>query len=356
MRHKLGPMCQLGFQGGLSQIKIKNKIETKMINTLSLCPTCYKKIEAHITFQSGLVIMTKVCPEHGPFTSVVEKDIQHFSNFYSEGSLGNNNAIIIHTNDSCNMSCPWCYYPTKQINPHKPFSYYDTVLGQYRGYNLLMSGGEPTLRPDFFQFTEEGTAKGWSMAAITNMLTMADPEFFEKVLGSSLTVGNMMKFAMSMQHPKNYPKEVLEKKMMAAMSLESHGKQAMCAMFSIQSIDELDYIRNWKNKGTEDKLWLSDLHKAFLYKFSDLMPKISLRTEKSNIYCLYLEMSDGMQVSLSSAPTVENLDYHQCSRPVMMLAEDGKCYPVPICQIVSEGLEKGYKDGYKLQGDKSCGL
>lgn len=345
-----------------------------MLNTLSLCPTCYRKVEAHISYQNGMVIMTKTCPEHGPFTAVVEKDMQHFSNFYSEGTLGNNNAIIIHTNDSCNMSCPWCYYPVSN-KPPKPFSYFDTVLGMYRGYNLLMSGGEPTLRPNFFDFTAEGTARGWNMSAITNMLTMANPEFFQGVLDSPLAQGNMVKFAMSMQHPKNYSKEVLGKKIKAIEALESSGKQAMCAMFSIQSLDELDFIRtwydatkafypmlrirtmfgNWKDKGNGNKLWLSDLHKAFLYKFADLMPKVSLRVEKSNIYCLYLELRDGMQVSLSSAPTVENLDYHQCSRPVFMLAEDGKCYPVPICQIVSEGLEKGYKDGYKLQGDTICG-
>lgn len=237
-----------------------------------------------------------------------------------------------------------------------------------------MSGGEPTLRPDFFGFTAEGAARGWNMSAITNMLRMAEPEFFEKVLESSLTTGNMVKFAMSMQHPKNYSKKVLMQKVKAIEALESNEKQAMCAMFSIQSLDELDFIRswydatkkfypmlrirtmfgNWKNKGAE-KVWLSDLHKAFLHKFSDLMPKVSLKVEKSNIYCLYLEMNDGMQVSLSSAPTVDNLDYHQCSRPVFMLAEDGKCYPVPICQIVSEGIERGWKDGYKLEGDISCG-
>ncbi len=342
-----------------------------MISTLSLCPTCYRKVEATIIYQNGMVVMVKHCPEHGPFTAMMEKDLQHFANFYSEGTLGNNNAIIIHVNDSCNMSCPWCYYPTNKKPDFKPFSYYDTVLGQYRGYNLLMSGGEPTLRPDFFEFTQQGANAGWNMSAITNMLKLGEPEFFEQVLDSPLTDGNMVKFAMSMQHPKNYSKEVLMQKVRAIEALESAGKQAMCAMFSITSLDELDYIRdwynmtkarypmlrirtmfgNWKDKGDTNKLWLSDLYRAFLHKFADLAPRLCLEVEKSNVYCLYLKLADGMQVSLSSSPTVENLDYHQCSRPVLMLAEDGKCYPVPICQIVSEGIDAGYKDGYKIAGD-----
>lgn len=341
-----------------------------MLNTLSLCPVCYRKVEAHISFQNGTVVMTKRCPVHGPSSAVVEKDIQHFSNFYQEGTLGNNNTVIIHVNDSCNMSCPWCYYPKDENGNHKPFSYFDSILGQYRGYNLLMSGGEPTLRPDFFAFAQEGADKGWKMSAITNMLTMADPKFFEKLLESPLIEEDVVKVAMSMQHPKNYSKDILKLKIKALETLEEHKKRAMCAMFSIQSLDELDFIRtwydatkalypmlrirtmfgNWKDKSNSNKLFLSDLHKAFINKFADLLPRVSLKVEKSNIYCLYLELADGMQVSLSSSPTVENIDYHQCSRPVYMLAEDGKCYSVPICQIVSEGIEAGYKDGYRIKG------
>lgn len=338
-----------------------------MLKTLSLCPTCYRKIEASITYQNGLAVMVKECPEHGPSTAVMER-MEHVANFYSEGTLGRNNSIIIHIEDRCNMACPWCYYPIKKETVYKPFSYYDTVLGQYRGFNLLLSGGEPTIRPDFFQFIREGAQKGWRMSAITNMLKLADKEFMAEALESPLHEGDVLNFAMSMQHPKNYSKSILLQKVAAVEALEAAGVKAQCAMFSIQSLDELDYIRdwynhthrfygmlrirtmfgNWQNKGAE-KVWLSDLHKAFLHKFSDLLPKQSLQVEKSNMYCLYLEMKDGMQVSLSSSPTVENIDYHQCSRPVHMLAEDGKCYPVPICQIVSEGIEAGWKDGYRLK-------
>lgn len=344
-----------------------------MIKTLSLCPTCYRKIEAEISFQNGMVVMTKECPDHGPFSAIVEKDIQHVSNFYTLGTKGNNNTIIIHTHNECNMKCSWCYYPMGK-EPMHPFSYYNSVLGMYKGYNLLMSGGEPTLRPDFFQFTQEAANSGWGISAITNMIKMADDVFFDQMVTSPLCQGNMLRLAMSMQHPKNYSDDVLVSKIKALENLEKAKKQAMCAMFSIQTLDELDWIRgwydvtkqlypmlrirtmfkNWNNKGDDNKLFLSDLHKAFLIKFADLHPRISERVEKSNMYCLYMEMDGGMQVSLSSAPTVENLDYHLASRPVYMLAMDGRCYPVPVCQIINEGIMNGYKDGFKL-GGASCG-
>jgi hypothetical protein len=31
-----------------------------------------------------------------------------------------------------------------------------------------------------------------------------------------------------------------------------------------------------------------------------------------------------------------------------MLANDLRCYPVPLAQIVNEGVSLGWKDGYKI--------
>jgi uncharacterized radical SAM superfamily Fe-S cluster-containing enzyme len=345
-----------------------------MIHTLSLCPVCYKRIPSKIHFADGMAIMTKECDVHGPFTAVVEKDIQHVSNFYHRGTLGNNNTVIVNIHDQCNMACPWCYYPMGQSKP-RPFSHYNSLLSHhYIGFNLLFSGGEPTLRPDFFDFHHEAFIHGREPSSITNMLKLGDDEFFARCMNEEHVTGNTLRFALSMQHPKNYGEAELAAKVRAIENIERHGLKAMCVMFSIQSLDELDWIRdfydktkhtygmlrirtmfgNWKNKGAE-KLFLSDLHKAFLAKFSDLSPTQSEVVERSNIYCLYLAMKDGMQVSLSSAPTVENVDLHSCSRPVFMLAEDEKCYPVPVAMMVNEGLEKGWKDGYKLSGGATCG-
>ena len=44
-----------------------------MLTTLSLCPTCYKKIPAEIHFTDG-VVMVKECDVHGQFIGLVEND------------------------------------------------------------------------------------------------------------------------------------------------------------------------------------------------------------------------------------------------------------------------------------------
>jgi uncharacterized radical SAM superfamily Fe-S cluster-containing enzyme len=341
-----------------------------MIKTLSLCNVCYRKIEAEIIFTGGMVVMNKTCDEHGPFSAIVERDINHVSNFYRMGTQGNNSTIIIHAHNQCNMKCPWCYYPMGCEKIHKA-RYYDNVLRMYKGnFNLLLSGGEPTIKPDFFEFVDELQALGWPTGTITNMIKLGDDEFFNKTQNQSFIKNGLLKFAMSMQHPKNYSQEILEQKVKAIEKIERSGTKAMCVMFSIQSLDELDYIRdfyhhtrhtytmirirtmfrNWANKDGGNHIYLSDLHRAFIDKFSDLMPVQNSEVERSNMYCLYMKMSDGMHVSLSSAPTVENIDYHLVSRPVYMLAMDGRCYPVPLAQIINEGISKGYKDGFRLTG------
>lgn len=337
--------------------------------TLSLCPTCYKKIPARIAMQDGEVVMNKSCDIHGPFSSVVEKDIQHFSNFYQFGTLGNNNTIIIHIHNQCNMKCSWCYYPMDKEKMHD-FDYYNSLLRYpYGKFNLLFSGGEPTERPDYFDFTKKAFINGWNTASITNMINIGDPAFFKDTMNPMFVQDGVYKFAMSMMHPKNYSEDILKKKMNALENIEKADLQAMCVMFSIQSLDELDYIRdfydktkhlytmlrirtmfrNWKNKNDNNQIYLSELHKAFLDKFGDLIPVQSQMVEKSNIYCLYMQMDEGINVSLSSAPTVENVDYHLTLRPVFMLALDNKCYPVPLAQIINEGIDSGWHNGYQIR-------
>ena len=346
-----------------------------MIQTISLCNVCYKKIPATIEFVGGAAIMRKECDVHGKFEALVDPDAQHVSNFYRYGTMGNNNNIIIHTHDKCNMTCSWCYYPMG-IEKMKPIEFYDSLLYEpYKGFRLMLSGGEPTMRPDYFEFVDGAHKRGWNPSTITNMINLADEEFFAKTLNPSFVDGdNNYKFAMSFQHPKNYSAEIYEQKVKALENIGKAGLKASCVMFSIQSMDELDFIKdfydktrhlyhmlrvrtmfnNWANKG-EKQLFLSELHRAFLGKFEEYCPVQSTNVEQSNIFCLYMETKSHQPISLSSAPTVGNLDYHLCSRPVYMLANDLRCYPVPISQIIQEGISAGWKDGYRIDGGSICG-
>jgi len=344
-----------------------------MIITMSMCPTCYKKIPADIVVHDGSAWMHKECPDHGKFVSMVEKDATIINTFYNTGTAGHNKSILVPVTDSCNMACSWCFYPMTG-KADKDARHYDRALTDMKvqGYGMLLSGGEPTIRPDFFQFSRELADKGWSIYVMTNMIALADRDFFSAAMASGYhdTQTGTFKASMSMQHPKNYPTEIFTKKVETMMNLERNGLKANCIQFSISSLDELKWIRefyndtkrlynhirirtmygNWQNKGDGNKIWLSDLYKAFLSEFGDMIPTVATYPETSNIYSIYMR-DKYCGISLSSAPTVENIDLMSCSRPTLQYAADGKCYSVPVAQIIGEGIGKGWYNGFRLQGE-----
>lgn len=339
-----------------------------MIETLSLCNVCYKKIAAFVYAKDGEAWMKKECDVHGKFEAMCEKSYQHWSNFYRYGTMGNNNSIIVHIHDKCNMKCEWCYYPCGAEKIHDQ-QFFDQLLHDpYPGFSLMFSGGEPTERTDYHKFNEEAYRRGWNPSTITNMINLADKDFFEKTLNEAwVDKDRNYRFAMSFQHPKNYSPEIFTLKMQAMDNIEKEGLKTACVMFSIQSLDELDFIKDfydktkhlygmlrirtmfnsWNNKGKKD-LFLSDLHKAFLGKFSDYTPVQSDKVERSTAYGIYMQTRECRDISLMSAPSVENIDLHLCKRPVYMLAQDLRCYPVPWAMVVNEGIKAGWKDGYKI--------
>ena len=265
-----------------------------MIQTLSLCPTCYRKIPAFIFPRGKEAWMKKTCPAHGEFEALVERSWTHFSAFYRYGTLGNNNSIIVHIHNDCNMkpACSWCYYGDDEIHDQQFLNslLYEPYRGmQPRPFSLMFSGGEPTERPDYHNFTEQAFNMGWFPSTITNMINLADREFFYDTLGDAWVDGaSNYRFACSMQHPRNYSGKVLSQKMEAWDNIDSEGLKASCAMFSIQSLDELEWIKafyddkrhlfsmlrirtmfhNWRNKG-EQQIFQSELYEAFMDVFGE---------------------------------------------------------------------------------------
>jgi len=344
-----------------------------MIHTISLCPTCYRKIGAFIFKRGKEAWMKKTCPEHGDFESMVERSWNHFSAFYRYGSNGRNNSIIVHIENKCNMKCSWCYYGGDKIHglPFLNQLLYEPYRKmQAQPFGLMFSGGEPTKNPDYHEIVETAFLTGWRPSTITNMINLADDEFFQKTLNPAWVdnAGNYA-FACSMQHPKNYSPEILAQKLQALENIKSKNLIAGCAMFSIQSLDELGWIHdfydeykkhfsmlrirtmfnNWRHEG-EQALFQSDLYEAFMDEFGEQYSPVQCsEIEQSTSYGMYLQTCESRHISLMSAPTVGNIDYHLASRPVLMLGKDLRCYPVPICQIINEGIEKGWKDGFQIR-------
>jgi uncharacterized radical SAM superfamily Fe-S cluster-containing enzyme len=150
---------------------------------VSVCSTCYRKIEAKIVFQDGQVLMLKRCPEHGHERVLVADDIDYYRRCrevfikppempyvyntpvkwgcpYDCGLCTDHEQhsclSLIEITDFCNLQCPICYSesgPARQkfrSLDEIEFMLNAVVRNEGEPDVVQISGGEPTLHPDFF--------------------------------------------------------------------------------------------------------------------------------------------------------------------------------------------------------------
>ncbi len=150
--------------------------------TLSICSTCLRRVDAKIVFEGDNVFMLKNCPEHGFEKVLVANDVAYYKNIRnynkpSEIPLQFNTKThygcpydcglcqdheqhscltVIEITDRCNLQCPTCY---AMSSPH--YGRHRTVEEVEKMLDIIVanegtpdvvqiSGGEPTIHPDFF--------------------------------------------------------------------------------------------------------------------------------------------------------------------------------------------------------------
>jgi uncharacterized radical SAM superfamily Fe-S cluster-containing enzyme len=183
--------------------------------TLSLCPHCLKRIDSKIVFEGENVYMLKRCPEHGNQKVLIATDIEYYKNCRnymkpSEMPLKYNTKThygcpydcglcpdheqhscltVIEITDRCNLTCPTCY---AESSPH--YGRHRTVEEVEKMLDIIVanegnpdvvqiSGGEPTIHPDFFQILDIAKSKPIKHLMVnTNGIRIAkDEEFVAKL-------------------------------------------------------------------------------------------------------------------------------------------------------------------------------
>ncbi|MFZ1785330.1 MAG: radical SAM protein [Ferruginibacter sp.] len=159
--------------------------------TLSLCSTCLRRVDAKIVFENENVYMLKTCPQHGFEKVLIATDIDYYKNIRnynkpSETPLHFNTKThygcpydcglcqdheqhscltVIEITDRCNLSCPTCY---AMSSPH--YGRHRTVEEVEKMLDIIVanegepdvvqiSGGEPTVHPDFFTIMDIAKSK-----------------------------------------------------------------------------------------------------------------------------------------------------------------------------------------------------
>ncbi|WCM41030.1 radical SAM protein [Flavobacterium sp. CBA20B-1] len=154
--------------------------------TISLCPECLKRIDAKIVFEDEKVYMLKRCPEHGNSRVLIADDIAYYKNirnynkpsetpykFNTKTHYGcpydcglcpdheqHSCLTIIEITDRCNLTCPTCYAGSSPTyGRHRTLAevktMLDTIVANEKEPDVVqISGGEPTLHPQFFEILD----------------------------------------------------------------------------------------------------------------------------------------------------------------------------------------------------------
>jgi hypothetical protein len=183
---------------------------------VSICSTCYQKVEGKIVFQDGAVYMLKRCPVHGPERVLMADDVDYYRRCREifikppEMPLAFNTPVrwgcpydcglcadhqqhsclsLIEITDHCNLECPICYAgsgPSRQQyrtldHIHRMI---DAVVRNEGEPDVVqISGGEPTIHPDFFAILDRAKAAPIRHLMVnTNGIRIAEDEAFAKRL------------------------------------------------------------------------------------------------------------------------------------------------------------------------------
>jgi uncharacterized radical SAM superfamily Fe-S cluster-containing enzyme len=185
---------------------------------VSICSTCYRKVEAKVIFADGNVFMLKHCPEHGNEKVLVADDVDYYRRCreifikppemprvyntpvrwgcpYDCGLCTDHEQhsclSLVEINDYCNLKCPVCYAESGPARmSFRSLAEIERMLdavvrNEGEPDVVQISGGEPTLHPDFFTVLDRAKQRPIRHLMVnTNGIRIAQEEDFTAHLAS----------------------------------------------------------------------------------------------------------------------------------------------------------------------------
>ena len=183
--------------------------------TLSLCSQCLRRIDAKVVFENDKVWMLKRCPKHGPEKVLIADDVDYYRStrnyakrsemprrFNTQTHFGcpydcglcpdheqHSCLTIVEVTDRCNLACPTCYAESSPHHGrHRTLEEIEMMLDLVVANEgepdvVQISGGEPTIHPQFFEILDIAKTKPIRHLMVnTNGIRIAkDPGFAERL-------------------------------------------------------------------------------------------------------------------------------------------------------------------------------
>ncbi len=201
------------------QLNVQRKVAPYVFHsqTTSLCETCLEPVPAKIILEEGRVFYLKRCRSHGLQKTLISDDLEYWRaqklwlkpgdrplNPQTRTEAGcpfdcglcpdheqHSCLAIIEINSACNLACPVCFADAADLHgSHLPLAQIEGMLDalvESEGEPDLVqvSGGEPTLHPEFFAILDAIKRRPIRHVMInTNGLRIAqDPDFVARLAG-----------------------------------------------------------------------------------------------------------------------------------------------------------------------------
>jgi len=159
---------------------------------ISICSTCFRRAEGKIVFEDGSVFLLKRCPVHGPEKVLMADDIDYYRRCREvfikppEMPVAYNMPVrwdcpydcglcidheqhscltLVEITDHCNLQCPICYASSGPSRTgYRSLEHVERMLdavvcNEGTADVVQISGGEPTLHPEFFRVLDAAKSR-----------------------------------------------------------------------------------------------------------------------------------------------------------------------------------------------------
>jgi uncharacterized radical SAM superfamily Fe-S cluster-containing enzyme len=183
--------------------------------TTSLCETCLELVPAKVIIEDDKVFYLKRCRDHGVQKTLISDDVEYWrqqklwlkpgdrpltTQTRTEAGCPFDCGLcpdheqhsclaLIEINEACNLACPVCFANATDIHgSHRPLAQIERMLDALVASEgepdlVQLSGGEPTIHPEFFEILDAVKRRPIRHVMInTNGVRIAqDPAFVERL-------------------------------------------------------------------------------------------------------------------------------------------------------------------------------
>lgn len=183
--------------------------------TTSLCETCLEPVPAKVIIEDARVFYLKRCRTHGVMKTLISDDLDYWQQqklwlkpgdrpltAQTRTEAGcpfdcglcpdheqHSCLAIVEVNRACNLACPVCFSSAADIHgSHRPLAEIEAMLDALVASEgepdlVQLSGGEPTIHPEFFAILDAVKARPIRHVMInTNGLRIAqEPDFVDRL-------------------------------------------------------------------------------------------------------------------------------------------------------------------------------